>query len=192
MLEELVKNNKITVFLIVVAVLGVGLILPNLLNVPKNPTDIDNILCSTSLEPADDSEIYVDISGAVKIPGVYRMRPSSRVIDLISACGGFHDSARTDGLNLAQSLKDGDKIIVPSSARAFLSDAARLSSGKININSADQKALETIPGIGPGTAKKIIEYRSSKGIFHVPEDLKKVSGIGRSKYEKIKQYIDVY
>ncbi len=193
MLEDLIKNNKIAVACAVLALLLAGLILPNFTKVSKNTTNIDDMLAASFSGNTDGSDFYIDISGAVNKPGVYRMRPGSRMIDLVKACGGFRSGAQVNGLNLAQALKDGDKITVPSAGKTFSGDCSgQTAAGKVNINAADQKTLESVPGIGLGTAKKILEYRASKGQFAVPEDLKKISGIGPSKYEKLKQYIDVY
>lgn len=192
--EDFIKNNKIAVVCVVFAVLAAGFILPGFNKVSKNTTAADDILTASFSSKADEGEIFIDISGAVKEPGVYRMKPGCRVIDLVKACGGFKKDAQVGGLNLAQPLKDGDKIVVPS-FRPHGGGAVSASTsgqGKVNINAADQKTLETIPGVGPGTAKKILEYRSSKGPFGMPEDIKKVKGISANKFEKLKQYIDVF
>lgn len=192
MLEDLIKNHKALAVCAVLIMVIAGSALPNLTKVPKNPAGLEDMLSSSFPGESADEYIYVDISGAVRDPGVYRMRPFSRMIDLINACGGFRKGALTDGINLAQALKDGDKIIVPSS-RGHGGGIEQASSGaKVDINNADQKALETLPGIGPSTAKKILEYRVKKGPFSTSEDLKKVPGIGNSKFEKIKQYINAY
>lgn len=192
MLEDFIKNNKILSVCVVLAVLAAGFVLPNFVKVSKNPTNVEDLLASSFTGQNDNADLYTDISGAVKDPGVYRMKPGARMIDLINACGGFKKGALTDGINLAQALKDGDKIVVPSSRGRGNPSEPGSSAGKVNINIADQKTLESVPGIGSGTAKKILEHRGTKGPFTVPEDLKKVSGIGNSKFEKLKQYIDVF
>ncbi len=192
MLEEFIKNNKIPVVCAVVLLLLAAFLLPGIAKVPKNTTPVDDLLVLSGPARYDDLDIYVDISGAVKDPGVYKLKPGARMTDLVKACGGFRTNALTTNLNLAQTLKDGDKIVVPSLYRCGTASGVPFEDRKVNINTADQKALESIPGIGPGTAKKILEYRSSQGLFGMPEDMKKVKGISASKFEKLKQYIDVH
>jgi competence protein ComEA len=192
--EDFIKNNKIAVVCAVFVLLAAAFALPLFNKVSKNTTPVDDLLASTYSTPQENCDIYIDISGAVKAPGVYRMRPGSRMTDLVNACGGFEKGAQAAGLNLAQVLKDGDKIVVPSFRQhgGGAGPASASGSVKVNINVSDQKTLETIPGIGPSTAKKILEYRALNGPFAVPEDIKKIKGISASKFEKLKQYIDVF
>lgn len=155
-------------------------------------------------------EIVVHITGAVKEEGIVRIKEGSRIIDAIEAAGGMTEEVNLEMINLAYTLKDGQKIYVPK-----LSDAKRefkegedsnivivdngrteenpssSSSTKININTANISQLESISGIGESTASKIIEYREKNGKFKTIEDIKNVSGIGTIKYESIKDDICV-
>ncbi|MCI8832649.1 MAG: hypothetical protein HFJ19_00340 [Clostridia bacterium] len=147
------------------------------------------------------------VQSAVEKEGIVRIREGSRIIDAIEAAGGMSDEINLDMINLAYTLKDGQKIYVPK-----ISDAERVfkegedsnivivdkgtekdssSSTKININTANISQLESISGIGESTANKIIEYREKNGKFKTIEDIKNVSGIGEIKYENIKDYICV-
>lgn len=160
-------------------------------------------------------KIVVDVAGEVKKPGVIELDEGSRIKDAIELAGGVTNKADTSDMNLAYKLEDGMKIKVPSkktketntekSADTYVStDAgtgvktqesstsdANNKTKVININTASQKELETLPGVGSATASKIIKYREEKGKFKKKEDIKNVSGIGDSKYEKLKDYIKV-
>lgn len=158
-------------------------------------------------EPADfpkesivQNEISIDVSGAVKSPGVYKLNSSSRVEDAIKAAGGLTEKANKEYiskyLNLAQKISDGVKIYVP-----FEGESTPAGTGQaggevvgikqaqiININTASQSELEALPGIGPVTAAKIISGRP----YQKPEDLLNQKIVFKSTFEKIKNLISVY
>lgn len=141
-------------------------------------------------EPVKHNNVVVYVTGAVKNPGVVSMAPGSRVIDAVNLLGGPTETANLKGINMAALLTDGQQVHVPS--REEPDDvlvAGRSPGGKININTADAAALDTLPGVGPGTAQKIIDYRRTKGPFSSLEDLKKVPGIGENKYQNLKDKI---
>ena len=139
------------------------------------------------------------IAGAVKNPGLVRLRPDARIADAIEAAGGFADSADPDSLNLASPVSDGMKLYVPrrgETARIYLpatpgKAGENDSNVKININTAGIAELIRLDGIGESTAKKIIAYREENGKFQKTEDLLQVSGIGNSKYNNIQDRICV-
>jgi competence protein ComEA len=120
----------------------------------------------------DAEAIVVDVGGAVARPGLHRLRAGARVGDAIEAAGGYAprvdlaESGRT--LNLAEPLSDGGKVVVPELG-VDRPSASRIDDGRIDLNSADQAALETLPGIGPVTAGKIIEARSQERFGSVAE-----------------------
>ena len=163
---------------------------------------------TTKLESTEQSEqsaptqetagtVYVDVSGCVKKPGVYEVPSDSRIFEVIEKAGGVTSDADTSSINQAEPVSDGLKINVPdkNDASSVLPyETASQSSqenGKININTADSTLLQTIPGVGPATAEKIISYRETTGSFKKPEDIKNVSGIGDKTYEKMKDMICV-
>lgn len=140
------------------------------------------------------AEAVVYISGAVNKPGVYRLPNHARTIELVTAAGGLALEADVSKINLAQLLKDGMHIHVPVKAVDQGGGDAPSSSkvragGKININTADKAELDRLPGVGPALAENIIEYRQANGGFNDMEGLKKVPGIGNSKFEKLKDKI---
>ncbi len=149
--------------------------------------------------------IYVDIGGEVKSPGVYEVNEGTRLFQLIEKAGGLTDEADIDVINRAETVYDGQKILIASydeteaAAKTAKSDADKntyelqnsAADERVNINTADSVTLQTIPGIGPSKADRIIEYRNSEGRFNKIEDIKNISGIGDKTFESIKKYITV-
>ncbi len=138
-----------------------------------------------------ETEIYVDISGQVKKPGVYQVTDGTRLFEVIEMAGGLTADADKDGFNQAEVVSDGEKVIIPAKGENSdsLTGSGVTTSGLININTADSTTLQEIPGVGPATADKIIAYRSENGRFASKEDIKNVSGIGDKTYEKMKDKI---
>lgn len=137
---------------------------------------------------AGDSRAVVYVSGAVNKPGVYKIAADGRVIDAINAAGGLALGADANRVNLAQAVRDGQQIHVPVvGGPATPPDAAE--AGKVSINAAGKGELEKLPGIGPVLAQRIVEYRQAHGPFRDLGDLKKVTGIGDSKFNQIKDKI---
>jgi competence protein ComEA len=144
-----------------------------------------------------DRPIVVHITGAVPRPGVYALPQGARVQDGISAAGGFLAEAQKTNINLAQSLEDGEKLDVPfiegvSPVLATpVPEVVSSTTELVNINTASIAELDTLPGIGPTTAQKIIDYREQNGLFRSIEDIINVSGIGPATYERLKDLITV-
>ena len=145
----------------------------------------------------DDSntDIYVHICGAVINPGVYQVPAGTRVYQALELAGGSSDDAYLSGINLADKLADGQKVYIPSegeNAEGILStDSGGVQSVMININTASEAELMTLPGIGQSRAKDIINYRVKNGLFESIDDIMKVSGIKEAAFEKIKDLIKV-
>jgi competence protein ComEA len=140
--------------------------------------------------------IFVHVAGAVHRPGLYELPDGSRVNDAVHAAGGAAKDADLDSLNLASKLKDGDKVLVPrkggGGAQAPSSGATAASSGGlVNLNTATAADLETLPGVGPATAQKIIAYRTDHGGFRTVDDLLNVAGIGPRKLDQIRPHVTV-
>lgn len=155
---------------------------------------------AAALDPAEKQEadaptIAVYVTGAINKPGVVKLAAGSRVIDAVNLCGGVLPTADVDKVNMAQPLKDGAQVSVPAKPAAGTgsqdgrSPAAAQGDGKVNINTADVKAFDSLPGIGPALAQRIIDYRAAEGSFQTLEDLKKVRGIGEEKFAKMKDKI---
>lgn len=145
------------------------------------------------VEQVQAPQIFVDVTGAVNNPGVYTLTASSRVIDAIKAAGGSAPGADLSTINLARVLADGEQIYVD--AAVTNSKGVRVSpskrSGPININRATVSDFDSLDGIGPVIAARIVDYRKTHGPFITVEDLQKVSGIGAAKFAQIKSKIRV-
>lgn len=144
-----------------------------------------------------DKPIVVHITGAVPRPGVYALPQGARVQDGISAAGGFLAEADKSNINLAELLDDGEKLDIPfiEGGSPVLStpvpQVVATTTELININTASTAELDSLPGIGPTTAQKIIDYRTQNGPFVNTEDIINVPGIGPGTYERIKDLITV-
>lgn len=142
--------------------------------------------------------IVVYVCGAVNVPGVYTLAPSSRMSDAVAAAGGMSPQADANVLNLAQFLTDGQMIRIPlqgevlaleDGSQAGESQSGQDSDGKININTADAAQLMSIPGVGQAKADAIIRYRKEQGAFQSVEDIMQVEGIKEGSFAKMKDYI---
>ena len=164
-------------------------------------------------------KIMVYITGEVKNPGIYELEENSRIKDVIEKAGGLKETADITDINLATILQDEDKITIPSkeenkqekqntekiqsnkqsktteksqnTTSISTNTTGKNQNTKVNINTSTQTELETLPGIGPSIASKIVSYRKENGKFKSIEEIKKVSGIGESKYANIKELIKV-
>ena len=144
--------------------------------------------------------IQVYVTGAVKHPGVFLLPRESRVRDAVVVAGGFEEGADIGQVNLAKVLTDAEHLEIPGTSPFATPDLVIGGDGllvtptppkgeAININTATQELLETLPGIGPTTAKAIIDYRTENGPFATIDDLLKVPGIGPTTMEKLKGLI---
>ena len=151
----------------------------------------------------ETSAIWVDVSGAVKNPGVYKLENGARIFQAIEAAGGFSEDADPQWLNQAAEISDGEKIFVYTKAETQTlkeqgisseqekENAEKAEEAKININQASLEELQEIPGIGEARAQAIIAYREETGGFGSIEDIQQVSGIKGKTFEKIEPYITV-
>jgi competence protein ComEA len=141
-----------------------------------------------SLGPGGGPDVVVDVAGAVRRPGVYRLPAGARVVDAIARAGGPADGALLEGINRAARLADGQQVMVPErgpeGSVAAMGVAAE--DGPISLGSATPEELETIDGIGPVTAGKIVEYRDQHGGLSSVDQLDRVSGIGPATMESLR------
>lgn len=140
--------------------------------------------------------LVVDVAGKVRHPGVIQLPIGSRVIDALRKVGGARPSVDLTTLNLARPLTDGEQILVgrPAAATGGVAGAASAASptvpgALINLNSATQEQLETLPGVGPVTAQKILDWRSAHGRFSSVDELMEVSGIGEKTLARLAPYL---
>ncbi len=146
-------------------------------------------------QPEQTDEIIVYISGAVHKPGVFKAAGTARVFDIVEMAGGLTAEADRAKINLAQNIKDGmhihvmDKLPVSNEHSEVTGTSKAKGDKKVNINHADKSELDTLPGVGPALAERIIEYRQKNGSFTNIDELRNVPGVGASKFEKMKEKI---
>ena len=162
--------------------------------------DTTPIITDKTQDKQEDTTITVYVSGEVNSPGLVELPSDSRIADAIKACGDFTPLADKTKINLAQKITDGMQIQVDSKTLVNNSSESinnansnnsndNSSSNLININTATKEDLDTLPGIGPATAQKIIDYRQEHGNFSSIEDIKNVKGIGEAKFNKMQDKI---
>lgn len=157
---------------------------------------------STQLEKATEPPariLLVHVVGAVHEPGLYRLRDGSRVADAVERAGGAKPKAALELVNLAAPVADGQQVLVPRRGEAF--PAAGASPGstgqpgapaqKVHLNSATFEELDTLPGVGPITAQKILDYRTEHGAFQTIDELDAVPGIGPTRLAELKPLVDL-
>lgn len=153
-------------------------------------------------ETEQEIEIAVHVTGEVKKQGLIYVKQGARVADAIEKAGGETSEADLSQINLAYILEDGQKIYIPNKNEKISQYITKNNGNnennntdkedkKVNINTASQSELDELPGIGPSTAQKIIEYREENGNFETIEDVQNVKGIGDAKFEEIKDKITV-
>jgi competence protein ComEA len=145
--------------------------------------------------------LVVSVTGRVRQPGIVRVPPGSRIADAVAAAGGLVDQADMTGLNLAQPVADGQSIVVgaattqtgPAPSAPVSGGAASNAdpSAPVDLNTADVAALDTLPGVGPATAQRIVDYREQNGPFTSVDQLQQVSGIGPAKFAEIAPHVTV-
>ena len=155
-------------------------------------------LAVSSSAPAStppQAEVVVDVVGKVKNPGIVTLPPGSRVIDAIKAAGGLDGKADTTALNMARVLSDGEQILVgidPVAPAGTSADGAPGAAGaKVNLNSATEAQLDTLPGVGPVTVGAIIAWRGEHGRFSRIEELMEVKGIGPATMAELKPLVTI-
>jgi competence protein ComEA len=134
--------------------------------------------------------LVVDVVGAVRRPGLYRLPGGTRVADAVRLAGGTTPRAQLELVNLAAPLADGEQVVVPRAGAAPIGTAAGAAGGvataPVQLSVATAEQLDALPGIGPATAAKIVAYRQEHGPFHAVDDLAGVSGIGPAKLAALK------
>ena len=207
------KNNKKIIIILLVIIIGIIIyFIYNNFYFEDTGTDMvndilikeDNLVEENSVTESKESDkVIVHITGEINNPGIIELESGDRIFNAIEKAGGTTKNADTSKINLAQVVEDGMKINVPNindkeivteETVSTVSNSNNIQQKKqsiVNINSASQAELETLPGIGPSIASKIVNYRKEKGKFSKIEDIKNVSGIGEAKFEKIKKYIKV-
>ena len=207
-MRRFLKNKKI-VLVVIVIFLSILYFIAN-----KSIQKYNDDFIEDNVETTQE-KIYIYVTGEVNIPGVVILNKGSRISDAINAAGGVTNNANTTKINLVYVLEDGMKVRIPSNKELnnnYSFEYITTKSGEganenikkeektenkvnkkttslVNINTATQTELETLPGIGPSIALKIINYRKENGKFSNVEELKNVNGIGDNKFEAMKKYV---
>ena len=146
---------------------------------------------------ASQPRLVVHVVGAVRRPGLYRLRDGSRVADAVSRAGGARRNGNLAGLNLAAPLVDGTQVLVPAQAPAVVSGSTTgdgtgspaVPAQKVSLSTATAEQLDELPGVGPVTAQKILDYRAEHGSFRSVDDLDAVPGIGPTRIEQLRDLV---
>ena len=223
MMLRFLKKYKyvITIFLFMLIIFYIVFVKVNLKSKEKNLVDNQVVINEVEKVEVDlkDDLVYVDIKGAVKKPGVYKINSDKKIIDVITIAGGLMENANTDNINLSKKVTDEMVIIIYTDEEVKnsnivdtvikvidkecvcpniqndgcinteINDSITNVNNIININTATLEELMSINGLGEAKAKAIIKYREENGYFKIIDDLLNVSGIGEALFEKIKEYI---
>ena len=140
-----------------------------------------------------DVRLVVDVVGAVRRPGLYRLAQGSRVADVLARAGGLTPKADRTLVNLAAPLADGEQVIVPvrvtGGAGPSAGSASAAPAGPVHLNVATLEQLDALPGIGPVTAQKILDYRDKHGAFGSVDELDAISGIGPARLDQLRDLV---
>jgi competence protein ComEA len=179
------EPRRLVMIGIAVAVAAV-LVAPRLLGHGAAAHPIPPLRPATHAPARAQAELVVDVAGAVARPGLYHLAAGTRIADAVAAAGGASAKADMTLVNLAAPLADGEQVLVPQHGAAAPSGGAPSATAPVDLNTASAEQLDALPGIGPTTAQKIIDYRQANGPFRSVDDLEAVPGIGPSKLAQLK------
>ncbi|MDQ3066837.1 MAG: ComEA family DNA-binding protein, partial [Actinomycetota bacterium] len=134
------------------------------------------------------TQLVVHVAGAVRRPGLYRLAEGKRVADAVARAGGATAPADTASINLAAPLLDGMQVIVPSRRSAEAVGGAAIG-GRVSLSSGSAAELDALPGVGPVTAQKIVDYRAAHGGFRSVDDLDAIPGIGPARINQLRELV---
>lgn len=179
--------------LLLVFTLSIGIGAFYFLNSRPQPAPQAVDVVTPLINQVEQSKLIINVAGKVKSPGVYQLPPGSRVIDAIEAAGNHIKGVDISDINLARLLVDGEQILVGGNRLQSSKSVARKITvdNPLDINRATLAQLDTLPGIGPVTAQRIIDYRNKVGRINALDELKKISGLGGAKFEEIKSLLRV-
>jgi competence protein ComEA len=181
---------------LVLLLLGARFLLPAGTTTPAAPLPPSPGLGASAAGPS--ARVVVDVVGAVRQPGLYRLSDGSRIADAIARAGGATRKAALAQVNLAAPLADGEQVVVPLRGATLAAPAASGSgsnggagapSAPIPLSTATAEQLDSLPGVGPSTAQKILDYRTKHGAFSSVDELDAVPGIGPKRLEQLRDLV---
>jgi competence protein ComEA len=181
---------------LVLLLLAAHLLLPAGTTTPAAPLPPSPGL-GTGATGAPHARVVVDVVGAVRRPGLYRLEQGSRIADAVARAGGALPKAQLAQVNLAAPLADGEQVVIPKrgapgavpTGAAGASTAAGPGAAPVQLSTATLEQLDTLPGVGPATAQKILDYRSKHGAFSSVEELDAVPGIGPKRLDQLRDLV---
>ena len=167
-------------------------------DIPAQAEETADAISDRAEEADTGKEIFVQINGAVKYPGVYKVQDGARIFDVVELAGGMTEEAAPEAVNQALPIEDGQMIRICTQeewelmqAEEIQTAAEQADDGLVDINTADAAKLCTLPGVGQARAESILAYRQEHGSFQTVEEIKQVSGIKDGLYMKIKDKIKI-
>lgn len=189
--DDLEKRSRLRIALgaaVVLVLVGLGCAV---LFSALAPTGSTSVVAPSAVATTAPVGIFVHVLGEVELPGLYELSEGDRAVDAVAAAGGFTRKADQAQLNLARFVTDGEQIVVPRVGAVSAAPGGTSVPGKVNLNTADAAALETLPRIGPAMAERILAWRETNGRFAAIEDLMSVSGVGEKTFEALKSLVTV-
>ncbi|MGZ4336055.1 MAG: helix-hairpin-helix domain-containing protein [Gaiellaceae bacterium] len=180
------RRRVLAVGLVALAVLVVA---AKVLLRPARPAVPPPVRIAAPAGHASAPRLFVNVVGAVRRPGLYTLKDGSRVADAVIRAGGPTPKAQIELLNLAARIADGEQIVVPRRGLANPGAAASgvgAAAGPVHLNSATLEQLDALPGVGPVTAQKILDYRQQHGAFGSVDELDAIAGIGPARLEQLR------
>ncbi|MDX6288064.1 MAG: competence protein ComEA [Frankiales bacterium] len=196
LLERITVRPAAAVGLVAIAIIGVVIAAVIAWNARARPVTsvAPPAFAAPSASPRAAAVVVVDVAGKVRRPGLVTLPTGSRVADALRAAGGVKPGTDLTSLNLARKLVDGEQIVVGTPASAALAPSTAAGSttgGVVDLNAATVADFDTLPGIGPVLAQRIVDWRTTHGGFTDVTQLRQVSGIGESKYAQLKDLVRV-
>tara|TARA_Y200000002_G_C22385035_1_gene538940 strand:- start:86 stop:655 length:570 start_codon:yes stop_codon:yes gene_type:complete len=189
----MININRHVIYIVIVFLIGLGTIYIKHSHISQDIIEYNSIKNSSpNIQTSASYLITIHLAGAVKKPGVYNVVAGTRILDIIQTYSGTLNTANLDKINLAKIAQDGQRIYIPYKKHLYTTtDQKHSKFPMININTATQKQLEKIPGIGKKIAKELINYRHKNGFFYSIKDILNVKYIGTKMLQKISPFITI-
>jgi len=158
---------------------------------PQRPAVPPPVRVAARAAASSSTTLFVNVVGAVRRPGLYRLKDGSRVADAVTRAGGPTPRAQIELLNLAARIADGEQIVVPRRGvvGAVAAPGGGVAAGPVHLNSATLEQLDGLPGVGPVTAQKILDYRQQHGAFGSVDELDAIPGIGPARLGTLRDLV---